>query len=236
VRAPNARAGADRWLLSYADLMTLLFAFALTMYAVAAERKVTRMSDDPAARPAAGTVSIVPAMLETATGAAGDPLRDRLARDLADAIGARRLELIRDARGLVVSMPDDAAFATGSAEATVEARRLIATVGETLRSVPNRVRIEGHTDNRPIRTPKYDSNWELSTARASAVVAFLINEAGIDASRLSAAGYGEFHPLNPNDSDEHRARNRRVDLVILDADSGPVTPAPVGARDSRAIP
>ena len=235
MRAPNARAGADRWLLSYADLMTLLFAFALTMHAVAAERKVTGMASDPAPRAVAGPVSIVPPMLESTTASAGDPLRERLARDLADAIGARRLELIRNARGLVVSMPDDAAFSTGSAEATAEARRLIATVGETLRSVPNRIRVEGHTDNRPIRTAKYDSNWELSTARASAVVAFLIKEAGIDAARLSAAGYGEFHPLNPNDSDEHRARNRRVDLVILD-DAVPVTPAPGRARADRAIP
>lgn len=236
MRAPNARAGADRWLLSYADLMTLLFAFALTMYAVAAERKVTSMANDPDARPAAGRVSIVPPILESASAPASDPLRERLARELADAIGARRLELIRDSRGLVVSMPDDAAFSTGSAEATVEARKLIATVGETLRSVPNRIRIEGHTDNRPIRTAKYDSNWELSTARASAVVAFLINEARIDASRLSAAGYGEFHPLNPNDSEEHRARNRRVDLVILEAD--PVTAPQVAAngRGDRAVP
>jgi chemotaxis protein MotB len=221
--------------LSYADLMTLLFAFALTMYAVAAERKVASMADEPAARPAAGPVSIVPPVLESAVASGSDPLRERLARDLADAIGARRLELIRDARGLVVSMPDDAAFSTGSAEATAEARKLIATVGDALRDVPNRIRIEGHTDDRPIRTAKYDSNWELSTARASAVVAFLIKEARIDASRLSAAGYGEFHPLNPNDSEEHRARNRRVDLVILD-DAVPVTPDPGRTRADRAIP
>lgn len=236
MRAPNARAGADRWLLSYADLMTLMFAFALTMYAVAAEHKVNSMASDQVVRPAAERLSVAPSMPERETGPAGDPLRDRLARDLADAIGARRLELIRDARGLVVSMPDDATFSTGSAEATAEARKLIVTVGETLRSVPNRIRIEGHTDNLPIRTAKYDSNWELSTARASAVVAFLINEGSIDASRLSAAGYGEFHPLNANDSDEHRARNRRVDLVILDADPVPVTPVPVGQRADRAVP
>ena len=82
--------------------------------------------------------------------------------------------------------------------------------------MPNRIRIEGHTDDVPIRTPKYASNWELSTARASAVVAFLITEAKIDPRRLSAAGYGEFHPLNPNDTGPRRARNRRVDVVILD--------------------
>jgi chemotaxis protein MotB len=133
------------------------------------------------------------------------------------------VELIDDVRGLVVSMPDDAAFPVGSAEATADARRLIGRVGETLRSVPNRIRIEGHTDDVPIRTAKYASNWELSTARASAVVAFLITEAGIDPRRLSAAGYGEFHPLNPNDTGARRARNRRVDVVILDhgqADGG----------------
>ena len=235
MRAPNPRAGTDRWLLSYADLMTLLFAFSLTMYAVAAEKKVASLAK-AVAHPVAQPTSIVPPILEGAAAPESDPLHDRLARDLADAIGARRLELIRDSRGLVVSMPDDAAFSTGSAEATVEARKLIATVGETLRSVPNRIRIEGHTDNRPIRTAKYDSNWELSTARASAVVAFLINEAGIDASRLSAAGYGEFHPLNPNDSDAHRARNRRVDLVILEADPASAPSTVAAARGERALP
>jgi len=234
MRTPaGTRAGADRWLLSYADLMTLLFAFSLTMYAAAEERKGTEASPKGQA---VQRISVVPAMLDATTAPASDPLRERLARDLADAIGARRLELIRDARGLVVSMPDDAAFATGSAEATTEARRLIGTVGETLRSTANRIRIEGHTDNRPIRTVKYGSNWELSTARASAVVAYLITEAGIEASRLSAAGYGEFHPLNPNDSEEQRARNRRVDLVILDADPAPVTQTPLAARGDRDRP
>lgn len=224
--AAGTRAGADRWLLSYADLMTLLFAFSLTMYAAAEERKAGAV---PPKEPAAQPIAVVPPVLDATSASAPDPLQQRLAHDLADAIGARRLELIRDARGLVVSMPDDAAFSTGSAEATAEARRLIGTVGETLRNAPNRIRVEGHTDNRPIRTVKYSSNWELSTARASAVVVYLITEAGIDASRLSAAGYGEFHPLNANDSDEHRARNRRVDLVILDADPAPSNPG--GDRD-----
>lgn len=224
------RAGADRWLLSYADLMTLLFAFSLTMYAAADERRAAAASPK---QPAGQPLSVVPPMLEATSTAARDPLQERLARDLAEAIGTRRLELIRDARGLVVSMPDDAAFSTGSAEATSEARRLIGTVGETLRNAPNRIRVEGHTDDRPIRTVKYASNWELSTARASAVVVYLITEAGIDASRLSAAGYGEFHPLNANDSDEHRARNRRVDLVILDAD--PVSAAPPRSATSASL-
>jgi len=165
-------------------------------------------------------------------------LGQRLARELAGAIGARRIELIRDTRGLVVSMPDDAAFPVGSASANGETRRLIERVGDTLRTVPNAIRIEGHTDDVPIKTTRYESNWELSTARASAVVALLIG-VGIDADRLSAAGYGQYHPLNPNDTPAHRARNRRVDLVILDV---PVTvaqtdpPADPSRGGTRAAP
>jgi chemotaxis protein MotB len=81
------------------------------------------------------------------------------------------------------------------------------------------MRIEGHTDNVPIRTAKFRSNWELSTARASTVIAFLIETLAYDPTQLSAAGYGEFHPRAPNDSAENRARNRRVDIVILEEQS-----------------
>jgi chemotaxis protein MotB len=192
--------------------MTLLFACAVTLFAARAE-DVARA----AAVTIASTPVVSPSVSQTAPETHVDAaLERRLARELAGAIGSRRVELIRDTRGLVVSMPDDAAFSTGSADATPQARELIRRVGEMLRDVPNGVRVEGHTDDVPIRTAKYDSNWELSTARASAVVAFLIGTVGIDAGRLSAAGYGQYHPLNPNDSDAHRARNRRVDLVVLD--------------------
>jgi chemotaxis protein MotB len=102
-----------------------------------------------------------------------------------------------------------------------------------VRSSSNAIRVEGHTDNVPIRTVKYDSNWELSTARASAVVAYLVKNVGIDASRLSAAGYGEFHPRGPNATEADRARNRRVDLVILDSNDPRERRAPV-AREGPA--
>lgn len=219
------RAGSDRWLVSYADLMTLLFACSVTLFAARVE-DVARAAAPVTSRTPSVLAPAAPAPSVVSSTRVDPPLSERLTRELADAIGARRLELIRDTRGLVVSMPDDAAFSTGSAEATAQARQLIRRIGETLRDVPNAIRIEGHTDDVPIRTVKYDSNWELSTARASAVVAFLIGTVGIDAGRLSAAGYGEFHPLNPNDTDAHRARNRRVDVVVLDA----ATVNPAGAE------
>ena len=256
---PAVRAGSDRWLVSYADLMTLLFAFSMTLYAaraadapvdsVSARRvlgdpayvaPVSRGQGDPAYVASVSRVQGDPAYVASVSRVQGDPayLGERLARELAGAIGARRIELIRDTRGLVVSMPDDAAFPVGSASANGETRRLIERVGDTLRTVPNAIRIEGHTDDVPIKTTRYESNWELSTARASAVVALLIG-VGIDADRLSAAGYGQYHPLNPNDTPAHRARNRRVDLVILDV---PVTvaqtdpPADPSRGGTRASP
>jgi chemotaxis protein MotB len=94
---------------------------------------------------------------------------------------------------------------------------VIGRVAATVKDAPNPIRIEGHTDDVPIRTARYGSNWELSTARASAVVAYLIQEVGIEPRRLSAAGYGEFHPRVANDTQENRARNRRIDIVVLEA-------------------
>ena len=91
-----------------------------------------------------------------------------------------------------------------------------AVVAASVRPTPNGIRIEGHTDDVPIRTAKFASNWELSTARASAVVAYLAGSGGLAPERLSAAGYGEYHPRVPNDNAENRAKNRRIDIVILE--------------------
>ena len=239
-QARDPRAGADRWLMSYADFVTVLFAFFTTLFAAS-------VVDQSRMVPVASALqdAFAPPAETGATDAAGtalrppidsdDDLQRRLARDLGDAIAAGRLELIRDARGLVVTLPDDATFPTGSAEATADARVLIGRIGDTVRTAPNAIRIEGHTDDLPIRTARYQSNWELSTARASAVVAFMVNSVGIQADRLSAAGYGEFHPRVANDSDAGRARNRRVDVVILDASSPRERPAePAAAEEIRA--
>ena len=198
------RGGPDRWLLSYADLVTLLLAFFTTLYA-ASTVNATKLAVD--AEPGTG-VPVHQTVMEE--------LRTRLDAELADVIESSRVEVTRDIRGLVVSLPDDAAFPVGSTSVSPAALDIIGRVAAAVQAVPNPIRIEGHTDDVPIRTSKYDSNWELSTARASSVVAHLVTKAGIDPARLSAAGYGEFHPLVPNDSADHRARNRRIDIVVLE--------------------
>jgi chemotaxis protein MotB len=215
--------GQDRWLLSYADFVTLLLAFFVTMYAVS---KVDTAKLVPAASsmkmafegrrnhtvpmPEGGSV-VPPVPIDPLV-----PVQDSLRLQLDDDINDGRLELIRDSRGLVVSLPESATFSPASTEVTDGARELIARVAAIVQASGHPMRIEGHTDNVPIRTARFRSNWELSTARASTVIAFLIETLAYDPAQLSAAGYGEFHPRVPNDSVENRARNRRVDIVILE--------------------
>ena len=243
----QARGGPDRWLVSYADFMTLLFAFFTTMYAISTvdEQKLTPLASSLQTAfdgAPAGTPTIVPAAtlvppVHAAAPVRGiDAVRAQLEAALADAIAAGRLEIVQDARGLVLSLPDDAVFEIGRADVTAPARHVVGTIAATLQPLPYDVRIEGHTDDVPIRTARYASNWELSTARASAVVAFLIEQAGIAPGRLSAAGYGEFHPRAANDTAASRMRNRRVDIVVLMSGEASVqTPAQVrrsGGSDS----
>lgn len=225
----NERGGHDRWLMSYADLMTLLLAFFTTLYAASSvdARKLAPLSSslqhafDGRAEAAVvqpqGKPTIVPPIAEIVPRQSTmDDLRRTLEAELAQAVKEGRVEVIQDIRGLVVSLPEEAAFPVASADVAPAALDLIGRVAATVQTLPNPIRIEGHTDDVPIRTPRYDSNWELSTARAAAVVAHLIRNVGIEPARLSAAGYGEFHPRAANDSPVNRARNRRIDIVVLE--------------------
>lgn len=123
--------------------------------------------------------------------------------------------IIEQERGLVISFKDALLFASGSDQLTTQARSIIKQVGSSLLDIPNLIRVEGHTDNRPIHTSKFGSNWELSVLRASNVVHVLNEEAGIAPQRLSVIGYGEYRPLVANEDATSQAMNRRVDIVIL---------------------
>jgi chemotaxis protein MotB len=222
----SPRAGHDRWLISYADLVTLLLALFTTLYAASSidAQKLAPLSYSlrqafdapPMTDVRAQETAIVPPVTIVANRVVSEALPERLARDLAESLKLERVALHRDERGLVVSLPEEAAFAVGSADMSVEARGMIDRIAAAVSPTPNGIRIEGHTDDVPIRTPKFASNWELSTARASAVVAYLVASGGLVPERLSAAGYAEYHPRVPNDSAENRAKNRRIDIVILE--------------------
>ena len=218
------RGGHDRWLVSYADFVTLLLAFFTTLYAASTldASKVAPLNASlqdafAAESPAAPSTSHSTAAQAATSTSSLDDLKRRLETELAQDVLNHNADVSVDPRGLVVSMPDDAAFPVGSTDVSPAALGMIGKIADTIRTTPNPIRIEGHTDDVPIKTSRYGSNWELSTARAAAVVAYLIQDVGVTPARLSAAGYGEFHPRVPNDSPLNRARNRRIDIIILEA-------------------
>lgn len=118
-------------------------------------------------------------------------------------------------RGLVVSIQDTLLFESGSANITPNAHMILKKVSAVLAASGNYIRVEGHTDNLPIHTAQFQSNWELSVLRATNVVHILTDEGGINVKKLSAAGYGEYRPVGDNNTEKGRIANRRVDLVIL---------------------
>lgn len=121
-----------------------------------------------------------------------------------------------EARGLVVSISSDSVlFDSGSAVLTSEGQLVLAGLADVLSRIPNQVSVEGHTDNVPIATSAYPSNWELSTARATSVLRYLVDRYGLSRARLSAAGYADQRPLAGNDTAAGRTRNRRVDIAVL---------------------
>lgn len=120
-----------------------------------------------------------------------------------------------DERGLVITFLDNVFFDLGKADLRTEMFPVLDALAESLGGIENHIRIEGHTCNLPINTPRFPSNWELSAARAIAVLRYFIEKKSISPERLIAVGYGEYRPLVPNDSEENRRKNRRVEIVIL---------------------
>ncbi|HWQ42723.1 MAG TPA: flagellar motor protein MotB [Desulfosporosinus sp.] len=117
-------------------------------------------------------------------------------------------------RGLVVSIQETLLFESGSAVITAQSRDILDKISTVLAPEPNQLKVEGHTDNLPIHTAQFPSNWELSVIRATNVVQILQSD-GITPDRLSAAGYGEYRPISSNNTDAGRGKNRRIDLIVL---------------------
>ncbi|GEO26165.1 chemotaxis protein MotB [Alicyclobacillus acidoterrestris] len=144
-----------------------------------------------------------------------------------------KVQITNQQRGVQITMKDIALFDTGEAVLKPNAQNLIRGFVPFFKSLPNDIVVEGYTDNQPISTSTYPSNWELSSARAMSVVRFLAAD-GISADRLSGTGYGQYHNIVPNDTPAHRQQNRRVNIVILRQDAAPGTPAAMPQTTSSA--
>ena len=198
----------DRWLISYADLLTLLLALFIVMYAASDKERAHQIAEGFSTMSTGGT-GILPGNDSEKTVRA--KFEERL---MANPVLSQKTKMRQTKDGLVVSLSEAGFFAPGEAVINSEAETVINTLAESLNGGFAQIRIEGHTDSTPISNVRYPSNWELSTARASSVLVRLI-EHGIGPERLSAAGYGGFQPVADNATPEGRAQNRRVDVVIL---------------------
>jgi chemotaxis protein MotB len=235
----------ERWLVSYADFVTLLFAFFVVLYASAQldRQKAMQLSEainsafqHVAPEPHSGELPSQQSSLEAQatrelrlsspaeTSAAQETARRQQALEamgvelnqaLAAEIANKQVSISMGADGLVVSLREMGFYDSGSATIKPGAEDAFRRLAHILQEHPQQVRVEGHSDNVPIHTPQFASNWELSTARATGVVRRLIEDYGISGERLSAAGYAEFHPVADNGDPKDRQFNRRVDVVIL---------------------
>lgn len=222
----------ERWLITYADMITLLLIFFIVMYALSQVdiKKFQYLAESLSKAMGGGGLvfqelgpTVVPGISgseEQTTEEIMDRLEmENIRQELVSFIEqtglAARVSVINEERGIVLSFQEDVLFKIGSAELTPQARDIITRVAPILMKTPNYIRVEGHTCDLPIHTALYRSNWELSSARALTTVQELINTAGLPPQRLSAVAYGEYRPRVPNDSEAHRQLNRRVDLVIL---------------------
>jgi chemotaxis protein MotB len=242
----------ERWLVSYGDLLTLLFAVFVVLYAMSQSdvKKAKEAADSmreafgiidkggASRKPSvigAGSAGIIPQPEVSLPPPLPAPGKGRKPQatdsDLRgmkaslDAyltkIGAKdRVSVTVNQRGLVVSLREAGFFDSGSAVLKEGASEVVETIASFVRENTNRCRVEGHTDNVPIRTASFSSNWDLSTARATSLVKRLVERYGVDPRSISAAGYGKYQPVADNATAEGRAQNRRVDVVILSPTSG----------------
>jgi chemotaxis protein MotB len=160
----------------------------------------------------------------------------RMERQVQDAmqalIDAKLVTVRREAMWLEIEINTDILFPSGASDFAPAASPVLDKLAEVLKPFPNPIRVEGHTDNRPIKTSAFPSNWELSAARSASVV-HEFTKAGIDPLRLEIVGFGEYHPRQPNDTPEGRNANRRVAILVLEA----VAPGdPVTARSAGSVP
>ena len=222
----------ERWLLTYADMITLLMAFFIMMYSMSVLNMAKFNQAAFSIRSGFGGMlkggkhlmryesgKGLSAIQHIQTNAAPlKELKQRLASYSIEGDLGEKMTVTSEKRGVVVSIAaDNLLFNKGSAEFQPSAYPILTEVVRNLKMAPNPVMVEGHTCPLPIHTVAFPSNWELSAARASSVVRFLVMH-GVSPMRLMAAGYGDTRPQAPNDTELHRSMNRRVDIVIQNLD------------------
>jgi chemotaxis protein MotB len=209
-------------LLTYADLITLLLGLFIVLYAVSTidagkYHQVAGVFEHlfggkVVVAPTDQTNVLAPLQLQAE--------RAELIKRIQTAVGSRQygsgVTVTKNERGITIHMLEKLLFASGAADVKTSAFGTLDSIASVIRTLPNDVRVEGHTDNVPITTKEFPSNWHLSVSRAVNTAFYLITRHGLNPDKIAVVGYSEFRPLVVNDSEENRAKNRRVDIVIID--------------------
>lgn len=247
----------ERWLVSYADFITLLFAFFVVMYAISSlnEGKYRVLSNSlTGAFGKVMTVNPKPVDAQLEQKIKLDPLplvKNRIneglrkekaqmtamAKDimtvLEPLVREGKVRVTQTSRGITIEINASLLFAPGDARLNVDSIQALRAIAGVLKLDTHAIQVEGHTDNLPISNPIFPSNWELSAVRAS-TVARLLTENGVDENRVTAVGQGAKLPVSDNDTPEGRARNRRVSVTILAVLPEPVVEVPIGPASGAA--
>ncbi|WP_227936572.1 flagellar motor protein MotS [Alkalihalobacillus deserti] len=229
--------GAPKWMVTFSDMMTLILVFFILLFSMSVvdAQKFRAIAESFNQRQ---VFEFMPSAIEFENPAEEgaeerkDPFEgdfgkdesdvdmDELHKEVNEFLEDNELtELIsasRDDRGVVLVLQERTLFESGEAKLLPTAEPFLTKVGTLLKAIPNTVKVEGHTDSRPISTFRFPSNWELSGARASSVIRFLIGTHDLEANRFIATGYGETRPVVPNTTVENLQTNRRVVIVISD--------------------
>ena len=251
-KEPEKPANHERWLVSYADFITLLFAVFVVLYAMGQsdKKKVEEVMQSIQASFGMATagamapkvnvipsksINLIPSLKpelsimpggKSGRGQGKSRAEEKDFRQIKSSIEAylvkqgaqNKVSLNISRRGLIVSLKEAGFFDSGQAHIKPEAYELINTISEVMTQYNNPLRVEGHTDNVPINSSQFPSNWELSTTRATNGLKYLIKHFDVDPDKISATGYAEFRPVADNTTPEGRGKNRRVDLVMLSSD------------------
>ncbi|MDE2482100.1 MAG: OmpA family protein [bacterium] len=221
-------AGMMRWLLTYADMITLMLALFIILFAMST---ISRVKVQAFAKSVSGGFNNVWSINQPPNGGANGSqsfdasssipaIEKELEKYVKQNHLQQQVQVHDETRGLVITLLSDKSyFDSGSAEMRPQTLQILDTIAPLLKRNRNQIRVEGNTDNVPISTAEFPSNWELSTARAVGVVRYLVEHEGIAPTRVSAAGYGEFKPRTQNRTESERQQNRRVDIVLLNGNA-----------------
>ncbi|GCD12305.1 OmpA/MotB family protein [Clostridium tagluense] len=222
----------NEWLATYGDLVTLLMCFFVLLYsmavidqskakqAIASLNNMGAFSQQSGAKPSVGN-----GILDKNAAIVGsaEQQMDNIYKEVKKIVDKKNLqssiEVENQPKGVLIRFKDDMIFDTASAELKPGAKAILTQMSDVLKKYNKNIRVEGHSDNIPIKTGKYESNWELSSARAISVVKFLTSEIPPDKrikeQSFEVAGYGAFRPIVSNDTEKNREKNRRIELIII---------------------